>query len=137
MRVFFNICLVILASILLALPLLTACSKNDETSAPTISPTPTPTPSAIKAQETVKITIGNLSDLTGVSANAMGIINMALEDTVEYYNEQNLIPGVELEVITYDGQFNPARDISGYEWLKENGADLIFTAVPPTAVTLK
>ncbi|NQT73005.1 MAG: ABC transporter substrate-binding protein [Chloroflexi bacterium] len=76
-------------------------------------------PTSTATQELVTITIGNLSDLTGVSSNAMGVVNIALEDTVEYYNERNLIPGVELEVITYDGQYNPSNDIPGYEWLKE------------------
>ncbi len=61
---------------------------------------------------------------------------MALEDLVGYYNEQDLIPGVELKVITYDEQFDPSKDIPGYEWLKERGADLIFTAVPSVAITL-
>jgi hypothetical protein len=62
---------------------------------------------------------------------------MALEDTAEYYTENNLIPGVEFEVVTYDGQYDPSRDIPGYEWLKERGADFIFSPVGATAVTLK
>jgi len=87
--------------------------------------------------EPVKITIGNLTDITGPSANALIIINMALNDLVEYYNSENLIPGVELKVITYDGQLDPSRDIPGYEWLKARGADLIFTCTPDTPLTLK
>ncbi len=136
-RNWIKIATTILIGLLLTLFLLTACGGGDgdqeqnETSPVTIDPTVPPN------EGPVKIIIGNLSDLTGVSSNAMGVINMAVEDTVEYYNEQNLIPGVEIEVITYDGQFNPSYDIPGYEWLKEAGADLIFTAVPPTPVTLK
>jgi len=42
-----------------------------------------------------------------------------------------------LEVITYDGQLDPAYDIPGYEWLKEHGADLVFTSVPDTPLTLQ
>lgn len=87
--------------------------------------------------EPVTIAIGNLTDLTGVSANGMEPINMALGDMVRYYNENNLIPGVELEVETYDGQYNPSNDISGYEWLLERGADIIFTPVPPTPASLR
>ena len=56
---------------------------------------------------------------------------------VDYHNDNNLIPGIELEVITYDGQMNPSRDIPGYEWLRENGADLIFTPIPAVPITLK
>jgi len=62
---------------------------------------------------------------------------MALEDLARYYNENNLIPGIEFQVITYDGRFDPSRDELGYDWLTENGADLIFTPIPSTAVTLK
>ena len=119
--------------LMLALLLLASCGNNGDTGEEqtTIKPTPTVT------QEPVIITIGNLSDLTGVSSNAMETINMALKDTVDYYNDQNLIPGVKVEVVTYDGQWNPSNDIPGYKWLKENGADLILTPVSSTAVTLK
>lgn len=86
--------------------------------------------------EPVTVTIGNLTDLSGPSASAMDVLNMALDDIVRYYNEDALIPGVELEVIKYDGRLDPARDIAGYEWLRENGADIIFTGVPGTPVTL-
>jgi len=48
---------------------------------------------------------------------------MALEDLVAYYNDSDLIPGVRLEVVVYDGQWDPARDIPGYEWLRGRGAD--------------
>ncbi|NQT73014.1 MAG: ABC transporter substrate-binding protein [Chloroflexi bacterium] len=106
------------------------CNGDGDT--PALSPTPETSP-----VEDVVITIGNLSDLTGPSANPMEYINMALDDLVEYYNENNLIPGVRLEVVTYDGQMDPARDIPGYEWLIEKGADLIFTPIPATPVTLK
>lgn len=116
----FNL-LVILVSTLI---LISACSSNDDET-------------QSQEQKDVVITIGNLSDLTGVAANAMELIDMALEDLVTYFNQENLIPGVELEVITYDGQYDPARDISGYEWLRERGADLIWTPAPPTAATLK
>ena len=158
MRLLNKMIFIILMILVPCLPFIAACSNSetptpiptpttDPSPMPTYPPIPTPTPapsslhtpipSTTQAEETVKITIGNLSDITGVSGNVMKIINMALEDTIEYYNRQNLIPGVELEIITYDGQYNSSLDITGYEWLKENGADLIFTAVPPTAVTLK
>ncbi|MFC2027754.1 ABC transporter substrate-binding protein [Chloroflexota bacterium] len=87
--------------------------------------------------DNVVITIGNLSDLTGPSSNAMEIINMALKDLINYYNENHIIPGIELKMIVYDGQMDPAKDIPGYEWLLDKGADLIFTAVPATPLTLK
>ncbi len=138
--------LAVLTILILALPALVACGgSNDSTSTPSVQPTAlspdesssplTSTPDSDK--EDVKITIGNLSDLTGISSGAQYFINKALDDAVEYFNDQNLIPGVQVEVITYDGQFDPSRDIPGYEWLRERGADLIFTAVTSTPVILK
>ncbi|MFC2028211.1 ABC transporter substrate-binding protein [Chloroflexota bacterium] len=96
---------------------------------PTIAPTPT--------YEPIKITIGNLTDMTGVSANALAFIDMSMEDVIKHYNETGLIPGIELEMISYDTQYNPARFISGYEWLQEKGADVIWNALPPGVPTLK
>jgi len=115
----------------MVLPFLVACGDDEEEN-PSFEPTSSPSP-----VEDVVITIGNLSDLTGPSASAQNLINLALDDLVEYFNEENLIPGVILKTIVYDGQFDPSRDISGYEWLINKGADLIWTGVPPTAVTLQ
>lgn len=109
-------------------------SSGDSTDA--TQPVDTQETPRVVVEDTV-ITIGNLSDLTGVSANAQSIINYALEDLVEYYNDNDLIPGVELKVITFDGQFDPSRDIPGYEWLRERDADLLVSCVPPVVVSLK
>lgn len=112
---------------------LIACGdhQNQTGSVPTSSIDETP------FDEDVVITIGNLSDLTGVSAGAMKYINVALDDLVGYYNDNNLIPGVSLKVVTYDGQMDPAKDVPGYEWLMKKGADVLFTPIPATPVTLK
>ena len=89
-------------------------------------------------QGETEVVIGNFTDRTGSSATAMEYIDMALEDAVEYYNEQGLIPNnVKVKVITYDGAYEPANDIPGYVWLKDRGADLIFTGVPHTPINLK
>lgn len=102
-----------------------------------LSPSPTQTFTPLPTSDSVVITIGNHTDVTGMSADTLAPITMALKDLALYYNKNNLIPGVEFEVITYDGQFDPSRDELGYEWLIENGADLIFTPIPSTAVNLK
>ena len=83
------------------------------------------------------ITIGNLTDMTGVSANSLQVIDVALQDMVNYYNENNLIPGAELDVIKYDTQFDPTRFTTGYEWLKQRGVDTIWNALPPGVLTVK
>ena len=116
-----------------------ACESGGEevTFAPVAQPSSTITSEPQVILELVEITIGNLTDQTGPSSNILRITDTALEDLVQYYNDNNLIPGVELKVINYDGQLDPAKDIPGYEWLKGQGADLIFTAVPDTPLTLK
>ncbi|MFO8102359.1 MAG: ABC transporter substrate-binding protein [Dehalococcoidia bacterium] len=87
--------------------------------------------------EDVVITIGNLTDKTGVSSGPVSIIDTALEDMVEYYNDENLIPGVKLKIIAYDGQCDPSRSIPGYESLIARGADFIWVPLPPSVPPLK
>ena len=113
---------------------MTSCGGNgdDENGESTPSQQPTESPVGL-----ITLTIGNLTDETGVSSSALSIIDMALKDFVEYYNEENLIPGVELEIVTFDGQWNPSIYVSGYEWLREQGADILWTPVPPAVDTLK
>jgi len=134
----------ILAIPLLALPLMVACGGGGEkeTPTPTQQPTAAITPTATQAPtetpvKNVKITIGNMSDLTGQASQAMTIVDAALNDLVRYFNEENLIPGAELEVETYDTQWDPARDIPGYQWLKERGADVLVAGLSSPPVTLK
>ncbi len=135
------LCIVILVIAFIFLSSLTGCSSSDneengETiSIPTTSVDPTVKPTV--EPEPVKITIGNLTDITGPASHPFSIITMALEDIAGYYNDENLIPGVELEVISYDGQTDPSKDIPGYEWLREKGADFIFGAAPSASVSLK
>ncbi len=119
--------------LILALLSLAACSSSNEEE----NPVPMAHPVEIQTPEMLKITIGNLTDKTGPSSNILRMTDTALEDVVRYYNENNLIPGVELEIVNYDGQLDPSNDIPGYELLKDRGADLIFTAVPDTPLTLK
>jgi len=88
-------------------------------------------------QETVTIKIGNITDLTGPGANGMELVNMALEDIARYYNDNEVIPGVEFEVINWDGQMDPSRTIPGYEWLLNKGADFIVTCAPGVSLTLE
>lgn len=125
-------------------PIVTPDSTSEPTPSltPDLTPVSTPSPTQVATVEPVPsgdvvITVGNLTDLTGVSSSAMETINMGLDDIVEYYNEENLIPGVELKVIDYDGQYNPEMDLYGYESLKDQGADVIFTAIPTAPIALK
>ncbi|MBM3132526.1 MAG: ABC transporter substrate-binding protein, partial [Chloroflexi bacterium] len=105
------------------------------TQTPAASPTKSPTPTAPEGR--VPITIGVLSDLTGPASQAMTVVDMALADIVRYFNENNRTPVAELKVITYDEQYNPSNDIPGYQWLKERGADVILSGLPPVPVSLR
>ena len=67
----------------------------------------------------------------------MTVVNTALDDIVRYANDENLIPGVELEVEHYDTQYNPGKDIPGYEFLREKGVDVIVAGLPNTPITLE
>ena len=106
--------------ILTMLAMVLGCDGEDETIAPSSTPSP----------ELVTITIGNITDETGIYSELMSIANMALEDMVAYYNDNNLIPGVHLDVISYDTEYDPAKIFPGYDWLKEHGADIIWAPLP-------
>ena len=116
-----------------------ACESGSEEapSAPLVQPSSTITSEPPEIPEPVEIIIGNYTDITGPSANASAVMNMALEDMVRYYNEEDLIPGVRFKVINYDSQVDPSNDIPGYEWLKERGADVLYTYLPSAPITLK
>ncbi len=121
-----------LAVLLMALPLSFACgSDNGDDGTP--PPPDSPTPPAVD----VTLTIGNLTDLTGVASAGFELINLGINDMVDYYNENNLIPGIELKVVTYDGQYDPSKDIPGWEWLRERGADVVFAGPPHSVITLQ
>ena len=127
----------ILMTVVPALLALTACGSSGDEASPLAEPSATIEETAVITDESVVITIGNLTDITGPGAGSVAMVDMALEDMAAYYNENNLIPGVELEVIKYDAQMDPARDIPGYEWLREKGADFIFSPVPGVPSNLK
>ncbi len=123
----------VLVVMLAGLLLLTSCSSDskNETFDPLIQ-------TKLETPQTVTITIGALTDQTGISASALQYIDMALEDTVKYYNENNLIQGVELAVVKYDTFYESTKFISGYEYLMaQEGVDVIVNFLPPGVPILK
>lgn len=136
MRIPVLLSLILLALSLCLLPLLPACGGGGDDEPPPLA-RPSPTDEPRPTDVSVTVTIGNHTDKTGVAANAMQYIDMALKDTVDYYNENNIIPGVELRLVEYDGQADPSRDLPGYEWLRERGADVITAWFPAVAMTLR
>ena len=123
----------ILAILLLMLPLLVACGSDDEGENEELVPSEQPTPT----QKDVKIVLGHITDLTGPGANAMSIVEAGLEDAVSYFNDNNLIPGVTVEVVSYDNQYDPSKDIPGYQRMLDRGADIIIANMPQTPIILK
>lgn len=90
-------------------------------------------------EETGKVTIviGEVMDLTGSASTALIPVHYVIQDVMRYYNEEELIPGVELKLATYDQNYNPAKDIPGYEWCKERGAEVILVGLANQAELLK
>ena len=131
----------VLIGVILTIVALVACAEGEAEDASPLARPPATTEDPVVTptipDEPVVFTIGNLTDITGPGAGSVAMVDYALDDLAEYYNENNLIPGVELKVIEYDQQMDPARDIPGYEWLLDKGADVIFTPVPATPTTLK
>ncbi|MFC2027995.1 ABC transporter substrate-binding protein [Chloroflexota bacterium] len=131
---------ILITAIVLLSSLIGCNSSDNEDNGDTVSvPTPSVTPTVIPTGESepVTITIGNLTDITGPASNPLSVIATALEDLARYYNENNLIPGVVIQIVEYDGAYDPAKDIPGYEWLKGQGADFIFSSVGSVPITLK
>jgi len=90
-----------------------------------------------KAEVNTVITIGEMTDLSGPASPALYTLNYALKDVVSYYNEEGLIPGVTLKVVTWDTKYDPSRAKPGYDWIRGQGAKLIINVDPPTGVVLK
>ncbi len=89
------------------------------------------------ATENVTITIGDLTDLTGPGSSAMKPISWALQDYCNYVNEQGLLKGVNFKVVSYDTKYDPSRFSTGYDDLKSQGANIVFTGPPAMADSVK
>lgn len=88
-------------------------------------------------KEKVTIVVGNISDMTGPAADALVPINYAMQDLANYFNENDLIPGATIKVVSYNAEYNPAKDVPAWDWCRDKGAKVIVTALPTTAETLK
>ena len=84
-------------------------------------------------EEKVTIYLGHLTDLTGVAASALIPIMKALDANVRYFNEVDPIPGVELQIVRYNTNYDPSRAKPGYDWIRDHGADVIYTEMPEMA----
>lgn len=60
-----------------------------------------------------------------------------IEDVVRYYNEEAVIPGVKINLVSYDTHYDPARTLPGWDWLKGQGAQFVITIMAADALLLK
>ncbi len=123
--------------------LLASCGETEETDVPTASPETSQSPASeitltpATPAETgspsgpVVIKIGNLTDASGVASVPLSYMDLSVKDMIDYYNAENTIPGVKLELLSFDTQYNTVRFIPGYEWLRDEGCDLIWNPLPP------
>jgi len=81
------------------------------------------------------IKAGYITDLTGVIASVMRPHYLAYHDVCSYLNENDPIPGGQLQLDTYDTQFDPGRWIPAYEWVRGKGAKLLFSPMPQASET--
>jgi len=85
----------------------------------------------------VSLVIGHITDLTGPASTALKPMTEGLKDLANYYNEHNLIPGVFLKVVDYDTQYDPSKDLLGWEYVKSKGAQFVICELPTTGDSLK
>lgn len=85
----------------------------------------------------VTIVVGEIIDLTGPGSPAVKSFHYATQDLASYYNDRGLIPGAKIKLVTWDNQFNVARELPGYDWCKQQGAKVIFGVHQTTPETLK
>jgi len=89
-----------------------------------------------KGAQEQTIIIGDLTDMTGVAASALVPIELSMESLVKNINEEDPIPGVKLKIVRFDTGYDPSRTVPGYEWLRDQGAKVIYTALPEMAEVL-
>jgi hypothetical protein len=85
----------------------------------------------------VTITLGEIDDFTGPAGTYMSILSYGMQDVVRHYNENDLIPGVRIKLISYDTGLDPSRDIPAYDWLKERGAKVMVIGIISPGEILK
>ena len=78
-----------------------------------------------EGEKKTEIAIGFQSDLTGPAAYAVRHLYDGFLDYFRMVEEEEPIPGVEIEVITYDTRSMASRVAPGYAWMKAKGVDVL------------
>ncbi len=135
MRSLMGSAIFIFSVMLLLVAVLPACSSSDDT--PSAQPETTATAEPTQPAEDVVLTIGMSTDQSGAGAAVLSIVDDAVKDAIRYYEENNLIPGVQIKLVTYDNEYDAAKEVPAYNYLKSKGADIMIGNMPNTAVVLK
>ena len=114
-----KVSLSVLVAVALVLPLFAGCAK--------------PTPPA----QAITIKMGNICDLSGPVACCGSPTDTAFRDYAKYITDENRIPGVRLEVITFDCVLDPAKTAPGFQFLKDRGMHLVMTSYGHDAAIVK
>ena len=116
------ICLLI--TLLLALPLLGGCAKEEP---------PTPAPPTPVGKPVVKV--GFLCDYTGPVGHGRYMQLVIEEGTLSCAAKYNPLP-VDIEILPYDTKYDPAKGIEGYKYLAERGIKVCLGLYAQDAETI-
>ncbi len=85
------------------------------------------------------IKIGYIADLTGPASSFLRVGNYPLyDDMVKKVNEEKLLgPNVTLEIVYYDEKYDPSLDVQAYDYLRQQGCQLLMATIPTTGDALK
>jgi ABC-type branched-subunit amino acid transport system substrate-binding protein len=83
-------------------------------------------------KETNTILLGWLADQTGTSATAFKEVSKGIDDYLTEMEATNPIPGIKIDMTTYDTRLEYARFSQGYQWLVGQGMDVLLGYQPET-----
>jgi len=72
------------------------------------------------------VTLGFMSDFTGRAAFALNQVYKGTQDYLQMVEDEDVIPDLEIELVTYDTRGDYGRAPAGYQWLRGQGSQLIF-----------
>jgi hypothetical protein len=84
-------------------------------------------------KETNTITLGWLGDQTGATAGTFKEVIWGMEDFLAEMEATDPIPGVKIEIISFDTRLEYGRMPLGYEWLMGEGMDVLMGWLPNTS----
>ncbi|MFC1999532.1 ABC transporter substrate-binding protein [Chloroflexota bacterium] len=110
--------LLLLVALLASTPLLYGCGDSDEPGG------------------TNEVIIGVITDFTGPAANAVKPLYTSLEDYFKWQEQEDPIPGISVKLIPFDDRTDPSRYAVGFNWLRGQGAEMIYSPAAATAESL-